>query len=337
VDQKKRNITIVDVAAKAGVSKTTISRYLNGKFEFMSNESKAKITQVIEELAYRPNNLARSLKSKRSRLIGVIVSDITNPFSAILLKGIGDCCERYGYGVLITNTDDNPKKERDYILAMLDQRVEGIILNTTGKNNEFLQQLAQSGITIILADRPIDISIFDVIRTADREITFTALRHLKMRGFTRVGFFSEPLENGTRLSRSQAYRDACYEIFGIEPQTYIIDKTNQNMGDVLIEEFRQKNRGQRMAIYTGNGIATLYVVQALKRMGISFPNEIGICGFDNWDWTDLVDGGITVVAQPSYKVGRECVKRMMFRLHRNHNAAPRRIELPCELVIRNST
>ncbi len=96
MDVRKKSITIIDVAAAAGVSKTTVSRYLNGKFEFMSSQSRERIAATIEQLNYRPNNLARGLKSKRSKLLGVIVSDIKNPFSSILLKGIGDCCERYG-------------------------------------------------------------------------------------------------------------------------------------------------------------------------------------------------------------------------------------------------
>ena len=333
----KKNITIVDVAEKAGVSKTTISRYLNGKFEFMSRESRAKIARVIEELDYRPNNLARSLKSKRSRIIGVIVSDIGSPFSSILLKGISDCCERYGYGVLITNTNDNPKKERDYILSMLDQRVEGIIVNTTGQNDDFLREIGKGNVPLILADRAIEEKMFDTIRSADYPITIKVAEHLKQRGFTKVGWFVEPLDNGARILRHKAYVAACKEVLHIEPQVYIMEDKSPLAVEKLVQQFIDFNGSERKAIYTANGVVTLHIVKALQRMGIHCPDDLGLCGFNNWNWTELVGGGLTVVAQPSYKIGREAVKRMMFRIHRNHNAAPRLIELECELIVRHST
>lgn len=337
MDKVKKNITIVDVAEQAGVSKTTISRYLNGKFEFMSEESRQRIAEVIRDLNYRPNNLARSLKSKKSRIIGVLVSDISSPFSSILLKGISDCCDRYGYGVLITSTDDNPRKERDYILSMIDQRVEGLIINTTGQNNHFLEKIAKIGIPIILADRPIDLHLFDTIRTADYSITVEAIDHLKQRGFTQVGFFSEPLTNGTRVSRSLAYEEACHKILAIHPEHYVLESKNLACAQDLVGLFMKRHPQEKKAIFTANGVVMLHVVKALREMQLKFPQDVGICGFDNWEWTELVDQGITVVSQPSYKVGKECVKRMMFRLHRNKNAAVRLIELECDLIIRNST
>ncbi|MBP2632094.1 MAG: transcriptional regulator, LacI family [Firmicutes bacterium] len=338
MDRNEKPITIVDVAEKAGVSKTTISRYLNGKFEFMSAESKHKISRVIEELNYRPNNLARSLKSKRSRIIGVVVSDIGSPFSSILLKGISDCCDRYGYGVMITSTDDDPRKEREYIMSMIDQRVEGLIINTTGENNKFLEQMARSGIPIILADRPIENNLFDTVRTDDVDSTIRAIEHLKERGFTKVGFFSEPLGNiGTRIWRYGAYERACRDVLKIIPQSYILENKSKEFVEHLLERFMAANGAEKKAIYATNGVTTLHIVKAMRRLKLKFPDDIGICGIDNWDWTELIGNGITVISQPTYKVGKECVKRLMFRLHRNRNAAPRLIELDCELIIRGST
>lgn len=337
MEQTGKNITIVDVAREAGVSKTTISRYLNGKFEFMSEESKQRIAEVIRALNYRPNNLARSLKSKKSRLVGVLVSDISSPFSSILLRGISDCCDRYGYGVLITSTDDDPRKERDYIMSMIDQRVEGLIINTTGQNNAFLQEVAKLGIPMILADRPIAPQSFDTVRSADYPVTMEVMTHLKARGYKMVGLFTEALSNGTRLSRASAYAAACRDILRVEPDVYVIEEKAQESARERLQAFMEKHEGERKAIFTTNGVATLRVVRALRELRLKFPEDVGVCGFDNWDWMALVDGGLTVVSQPTYKVGRECVKRMMFRLHRGKNAAPRLIELECQLLIRNST
>ena len=335
MDAKGKNVTIVDVAERAGVSKTTVSRYLNGKFEFMSEESRSHIAAVIESLGYRPNNLARGLKSKRTRLLGVVIADITNPYSSVLLKGISDCCERYGYGVLITNTDGDPAKERAYILSMIDQHVDGIILNTTGKNLDFLLERARDAVPIVLADRPLEVRLFDTVRSADRAIIYEALRHLKAQGFRQPGLFMEPLENGTRICRCNAYQDACREIFGTLPKVYFVN--GQDRAKELLQQFMEETAEEKRAILTANGVATLAVVHAIEDLGLHFPEDLGLCGFDNLSWTELVAGGITVVEQPAYQVGKECVKRMMIRLYRSPQGAPVHTELACRLILRHST
>ncbi len=332
---KKKKITIVDVAEKAGVSKTTISRYLNGKFEYMSEESRQRIAGVIADLGYRPNNLARSLKSQQSKMLGVIVSDITSPFSPILLKGISDCCERYGYRILIANSDDDPRKEQEYILSMIDQRVDGIILNTTGRNTEFLQEMSNSGVAFVLADRPLEEPLFDTVRTADRAITFDVLQYLKDAGYEEVGFFMESLTNSTRIHRCNAFRDAYPQLFAKSAMTYFLEQSLEDKE--VVRRFMLEHEGKKRAIFTANGVVTMRVIKAMRELQLSFPLDAGVCGFDDWDWMSLVRGGITAVAQPTYKVGRECVKRMMYRLHRSKTAPPKNIELACSLIVRQST
>jgi len=333
---KAKKITIVDVAAKAGVSKTTISRYLNGKFEYMSEKSRERIGEVIKELGYRPNNLARSLKSQQSRLLGVIVSDITSPFSPILLKGISDCCERYRYRMLIANSDDDPAKEREYILSMLDQQVDGIILNTAGKNSDFLLEMSQESVPIVLADRPLEVKLFDTVRTADRAIIYDVLQYLKETGYDSVGFVVESLANNTRIRRCNAFREAYEAIFQETSSVYLL-AGNLEDSDQVLRRFMLEHEGHKRAILAANGVVTLRMVQAMQRLGIHFPEDVGICGFDDWEWMSLINGGLTAVQQPTYDVGKECVTLMMQRLHRNHNALPKTLELPCKLVVRGST
>jgi len=334
----KTKITIVDVAKRAGVSKTTISRYLNGKFEFMSGESQQRIKDIIEELNFRPNNLARSLKSNKSGLIGVLIADISNPFSSVLVKGITDCCKEYGYNVVIANMDNDSEKEREYILSMIDQRVEGLIVNTTGENNEFLKDIDSHHIPIILADRPIFPTLFDTVRTNDYQATVDTMNYLANEGFTRVGFFTEPFNNiGTRTLRRQAYRQVCSEVLHIEPQEYIIDSKDECGVQNLVENFLANNPGQVNVIFTANGVTMLSVLGAIHRMGLCIPRDIAICGFDNWPWMELIGSGITAVSQPFYDVGIECVKRMIFRVQEKTKSSPEIIELPNQLMIRGST
>lgn len=337
MEKSKTNITIADVAKRAGVSKTTISRYLNGKFEFMSAESQQRIKDIIEELNFRPNNLARSLKSSKSHLIGVLIADISNPFSSVLVKGITDYCKQCGYNVVVANTDNDSEKEREYILSMIDQRVEGLIINVSGDNNEFLRDIAENHVPIVLADRPIFPTMFDTVKTNDYQATIDAITYLAEEGFTKVGYFTEPINNiGTRMIRQQAYKEAC-QILQLEPQEYVIDSKDESGIQNQVQQFLAQNQGQTNAIFTANGVTMISVLGAMHRLGLTIPQDIAICGFDNWPWMELIGPGITVVSQPFYDVGVECVKRMMFRLEENSKSSPEVIELESQFIIRGST
>lgn len=333
----KGKVTIGDVAKQAGVSTTTISRYLNGKFEFMSEESQRRIQAVIEELNYRPNHLARSLRLSKSRLIGVIIADIGSPISSILVKGISDQCKKLGYQVLIANTDNDPQKEQEYILSMIDQRVEGLIVHTSGNNNDFLMDISKNHVPVILADRPTFPTAFDTVKTNDYQATLDTIHYLAGEGFRRVAFFTEPIGNiGTRILRTRAYQQACKDIH-IEPLVYEIGVTDVKNVEAMVQEYASRDQGAAKAIFTANGVIMLNVLSAVSQLGLRIPEDLGICGFDDWPWAALIGPGITAISQPSYEVGAECVNRMIYRLERNKTAKPKIVELSSRLIIRGST
>lgn len=339
VVKNKANITIADVAKKAGVSKTTISRYLNGKFEFMSDESKRRIQEVIEELNFRPNKLARSLKSSKSRLIGVLISDISNPFFSILVQGISDTCNQHGYHVLIANTNNATAKEQEYILSMIDQRVEGLIVNTTGFNTEFLREIEDNYVPIVLADRPVFSDTFDTVKSDDQRATMDIIHYLAAKGFSRVGFFSEPILNvGTRIIRQQTYRQACKEILQLEPQEYEVGAKDREKAQRVVREFVNRNEGYKTAIFTANGLTMLNMLEAIHALSLRMPEDVALCGFENWPWMEFVgSAGITAISLPSYEIGVECVDRIMLRLEATAKIKPVTIKLPTKLNIRGST
>ena len=145
-------VTIDQVAAICGVSKTTISRYLNHKYENISAETRQRIEQVIAELDYRPNRTAQRLKASRSMLIGCCIGDIASPFAGLLLKGITETCESAGYQVLFADSKENSLREQRAIEGFLENRVDGLIVNTTGGNDEFLIRVQnERGVPVVLA------------------------------------------------------------------------------------------------------------------------------------------------------------------------------------------
>ncbi len=336
---KKNAVTISDVAKIAGVSKTTISRYLNGKFEFMSDDLRTRIAGVIEDLNYRPNNLARSLKSSKSQLIGVIFADISNPVSTIIAKGITDCCKQNGYNVLIANTDNDAAVEREYLQSMVDHRVEGIIVLTGGQNNDFLWEIAQKHVPVVLVDRPTFPFRFDTVKTNDYASTVNMVSYLREQGFRRVGFFSPPVGSvGTRIQRREAYRQAC-KAAGLEPQEYVVDDHgDEALAEAVVKKFMAKNAGKGAAIFTSSGVTMLSVIKAVSRLGLRIPEDVGVCGFDDWPWAELVGPGITAISQPSYDVGAEAVKLMIYRIQAaDRKLPPKLIELTNKLFVRGST
>lgn len=149
----RKKVTIVDVAERAGVSKTTVSRYLNGKYEYMSGQSRARIAEVIEELGYRPSPLARSLKSKYRYVLGVVMADITDPYCAKLMKGIAERCSQAGYRIMFGDSAGDRDRELGYIQDMLDQSVDGILLDPLDRETELLWELDDSEVKLMVMDR----------------------------------------------------------------------------------------------------------------------------------------------------------------------------------------
>ena len=146
----QKKVTITDIAKASGVSKTTISRYLNGRFDLMSPETRRRIESVIDVSGYQPSTIARSLKNKRSLLLGIVVSDQSSPFSTAVLLGVGDALRNTEYVPVFVNCDDDPAKERYQISFLLSRGVDGLIVNTTSYENPFLVNLEARGVPVVL-------------------------------------------------------------------------------------------------------------------------------------------------------------------------------------------
>ena len=190
--QAEKKITIDQVAKLCGVSKTTISRYLNGKFENISAGTRENIRQVIEELDYRPNRSAQRLKASRSMLIGCTIGDVSSPFSGLLLKGITRVCEAAGYQVLFADSAEDPKRERNAIQGFLQNQVDGLIVNSPGGNDMLLIETQERGVPIVLADRGLmQEGRLDTVASTDRQSAFDSVSFLLNCGYTKVAFFSE--------------------------------------------------------------------------------------------------------------------------------------------------
>lgn len=339
MEKEKHLTTINDVAKESGVSKTTISRYLNGKYEYMSKDTRKRIQSVIEELKYRPSNVAQTLKSKKSGMIGVIIADIGSQFSSILLKGIGDTCKAHGYHVVISNVNNDPDKEREYIESLMDNRVEGIIVNTTGYNDEFLVEINETRIPLVLADRTMENLKIDSVAINNYNITFETIKHLVDKGYRNIAFFTEnPCRNRARHLRRSAYLDAMKQLLGVDASSliYTIDSEDESTSIKAIEEFNNSYKNELKAIFTINGVILLSVLQGIKKSKYRIPEDIFVCGFEDWGWATLVYSEMPVISHHSYEVGVESAKMLIKRITGKSKGKPKYKELEAKLIIGNA-
>lgn len=336
-----KKVTIDNVAAMAGVSKTTVSRYLNGRYDALSLETRKRIEQVICELDYRPNRIAQSLKSRNSRLIGCLISDISSPFSSIIVKGINSACREAGYQLLLVDSGDDPELERKGIQSLLENQVDGLIVNTTGQNDGFLMNLGAQGIPLVLADRSLEQSgILDTVATESYHITYACISKLKELGYEQVAFFTQGNERvSPRIQRYQGYCDAVRDCFSQNGSDRLYEFSVSDKEDCVhhIQSFRDRYPRQRLALFAVNGVTLLCVLNAIQTMGLKIGARFGVCGFDNWGWADLIPPGITTISQDSWLVGQSAAKLLFERIAGNGPEHPAFELLPNKLEIRGST
>lgn len=335
----RKAVTIDQVARQAGVSKTTISRYLNGKYESISTDTRERIRGVIESLDYRPNRIARSLKARNSKMIGCLVSDISSPFSSIIVKAINDVCTRVGYQVLIADSGDDPNRERNAIGDLLENQVDGLIVNTTGQNDEYLLELRRQGVPLVLADRCLSAEgMLDTVATESYHVTYDCVRLLHELGYQRVGFFTQGNEHvAPRILRYQGYCDAMRELFRQGPDLYEFTLKDRASCLDQIKGFRDKYPGERVAVFAVNGVTMLHMLQSIQADGIIMGERFGVCGFDDWGWADLIPPGITTITQDSRQVGERAARLLLERIEGKGPETPIYEELPNHITVRGST
>lgn len=337
---KGKGITIHDVAKRAEVSITTVSRYMNGNFDNMSESTRQRLEQVIQELDYRPNNLARGLKTQNSMTIGCVVADMANPFSALLIKGVNRVCREHGYRVLILDADNDGGLEKEAYKSLLNNPVEGIITNTTGKADDELLA-ASRRLPVVLADREIETpGQIDSVITDDWDATYRTVGYLLEKGYERLAFFSPPVEKiSTRSARLDAFRQAMKELRGEDAGDSIFlceSGSRQELAEKL-RRFVEGAEGAPAAIFSVNGEMTLQILHEMRSLELTLSPALGLCSFDDWAWSALVGPGITTIAVDTYEMGVKSAELLFQRLDAKENLPVRRIEMKNVLVERSST
>lgn len=330
--------TIIEVARDAGVSKTSVSRYLSDERHRLSPSMQARIADSVKRLGYLPNQMARGLKGGRSKLIGILVADIRTPFSVDMLHGVEQACRARGFSLLVCNTDNDPVQERAHLALLASYRVEGLVINAAGGSCDELKTLAGQGMPVVLVDRALADFEIDVVGLDNVHAIDLAIDHLATQGYRELLFVSEPPQAASsrqiRLARFRqriSQSDLSGEVLcqRLQPQD---DRLQQ-----ALSGFINAPPSLPRAIICGNGNVTLAVAHALQALGAQL-GEVGLLGVDELDWCALAGPGITTLAQPTEAIGLAAIERLMQRLNDPASQpSPRHTVYAGHLIPRGST
>lgn len=308
--KEPKKLTINDIAKKAKTSKTTVSFYLNNKFDKMSPDTKRRIEQVIEETNYSPNIMARSLKLKRSKLIGVIVGDITNPFSNNIVKGIDEITRVKGYQILVGSTNLDYYNEEEYFKKMLDMGVDGFIVQPTKNFDKLYKSIINKGKKIVVLDSVSSKYGGKWVKTNNYEVVYNSIIKLAEKGYEEFILITEaPDKLAARMERKNGFEDAANK----SNCKSTIKVVNENADyDEIAEMLRINiNKDKKTVIFAINGKILQQVFKAVKKEGFDVPNHVGIIGFDKWDWTMYASPSVTTIEQPTYNEGKYAAKMLI--------------------------
>jgi LacI family kdg operon repressor len=316
--------TMLDVARRAGVSKASVSRFIGDDKALLSDAIALRIEQAIAALGYRPNQMARGLKRGRTRLIGMLVADIRNPYSIAVMHGVETACRRHGYSLVVCNTDRDPEQERLQLDALRSYNVEGLIVNTLGHHLEQLREL-QRELPMVLVDRKVEQLPGDLVGLDNADAVRQAVEHLHTQGYRSLAMVSEPRDQtSSRIERLDA--------FGAQvPQAPIL-VLGANFATEL--QVFLESKTPHKALFCANGVAALAASLALQAHGAL--GQVGLVALDDLDWYPLVAGGITALAQPTEAIGIQAFDCLLERL-RGNQQAPQTFDFKARLIVRGST
>ncbi|MBE3559780.1 MAG: LacI family DNA-binding transcriptional regulator [Ktedonobacteraceae bacterium] len=327
---------IQDVAKLAGVSISTVSRVLNGTAH-VNPAVAARVRAAIEELHYQPSRAARTLQTNRSRIIGLLITDIQNPFFITLIRGVEDVAQRSGYSVILCNSDEDPVKERQYIEVLCAERVAGAIVVPTHERQGGLKLFREHNIPIVAVDRRVTGSDTDVVLVDNRRGAREGVAHLLANGYRRIGIITGPLATTTGRERLEGYRQALQEA-GIEPDAQL-----ERFGSFKEESGRQL-AGELVevepaidALFVANNLMTMGALEALYQRNLRVPDDIAVVGFDEMPWAALSAISLTTIIQPVYEIGSTAALRLFQRMQHPDAFTRQEIVLAPTLCIRGSS
>lgn len=328
--------TIKDVAHLARVSTATVSAVVNGT-NFVSAPLKARVIEAVAQLGYAPSGVARSLRTQATRLIGIVVADITNPFFAELVRHIGEVAQAAGYSVLLCEADHDADKEKTALQLLAAHRADGVILAPTGPTGMYLEPpLSSFSKPIVMVDRFIPQAPFDTVSIDNRRAAFELTRQILSLGHTRLGILAGTRHLANSTERLAGFRDAL-SAAGLDPDSakvvyadYRQDRARELCHALLVGPERPS------ALFVSNNQMLIGAMQALSDLGLNCPADLSVASIDDSPWASIFTPRLTVARQPIEALARHAVRMLQSRMRGEHAEAPERVVLSAEIFVRDS-
>jgi len=327
-------VTMTDVAERAGVSIATVSHVINDT-RTVTDETRARVLAVIEELGYRPNRLARSLVRGETHTLGLILPDNANPFFAEIARGVEDTSFENGYNVILCNSYNDLEKELRYTDVLIEKQVDGILFVSAGMSTEHVCALQAQRMPVVIVDRDIPDVLVDKVLTDNVHGGWLATGHLVELGHRRIACITGPSDVTPSAERITGYRQALEES-GIDVDDALVVK-----GDFQCESGYQRTHGllslddPPTAVFACNDLMAIGAISAAVDAGRRVPMDLSVVGYDNIYLSAFANPPLTTVVEPQYEQGVLAAKMLLERV-RDPDVFPRREMLDTHLLIRRS-
>jgi len=326
----KKRITINDIAAMAGTSKTTVSFYLNGKTGRMSEDTQERIKAAIAKTGYEPSPIARGMNAKRTQLLGVIIGDITNTFSNQIVKGVEGVAAKAGYRVLVSSSNHSRTDERAYIDRLLAVGVDGFIVQPTAQFKEISKVIEDAGKQLVFFDSKFYDFASNWVKTDNYEATSRAVGECVRKGYRRFLLVAAPPQLlSSRIERTSGFVDALeaaemgFTQFEIENDEVDVEK---------LREFLRANIDGTTPtlVFAPNCWALPDVYVAMREFYPLMPTHVGLLGFDNTEWAGVASPSVSVVTQPAFEEGAEACRILLDLIQNKGDVNPHQV-LDCHV------
>jgi LacI family transcriptional regulator len=328
--------TIREVAKLAGVSPITVSRVINNS-SYASDETKKKVNAAIRQLGYVPNTLARSLRSRRTCTLALVLTDITNPFWTTVARGAEDAASESGFSMILGNTDESEQKQDRYIKVLLEKQIDGILFVPVGNTAATMKMLRRQEVPCVVLDRRIAGGRADVVRSDSEGGAYQLTKLLLSLGHRRIAIMSGPRGVSTAEDRVVGYQLALKEIgLTVLPELLQYGHFTIESGSEMTRKTLELNP-RPTALFAGNNFIAIGALKWLQEMQLRVPEDIAVVGFDDLPSSLTIDPFLTAAKQPAYEMGKRAAELLIARLSGKAPKKYQEIVLPTEIEIHRSS
>jgi len=329
-------VKLKDIAEHLNISVSTVSRVLTNKNR-VDEETRKKVLKALEDFQYQPNEVARSLKSKITKAIGIIIPDISNTYFSTIIKGVESVARQNGYYIILCNSDEDKKREEEYTSFLLQKQISGLVIATVSGGTGFYEKYKKAGIPVVFVDNlPKMDNNFNFVVIDNVKASYDLTNHLIKLGHEKIGIINGSLEESTAYERLKGWEKALLEHkIPIRKKWSGLGDFKQESGYKIMQGFL-KQKEVPTAVFVTNNLMTYGAMRAIKDAGLRIPEDIAVVCFDAIDFTGLVKPQITSVIQPAEDIGRISGEIIIRKIQDNKIKIFENVTLEPQLLIKES-